>query len=287
MVCASLTTFRYVVLDKQVIDYPQASLARPDMKGQHDVYNRVMTRDNIAVVAFLENRDTGSRLIVVNTHLYWDPQYRDVKVVQATLLVEEVQKLAEKYAKHPPTPDKDKIRFRFADIDKEGDDTVEEVAREPVPSMSYNSAAEIPMVICGDFNSKPESGVHELLTTGNLAANHKDLGTFKYGDISKHGVHHPFSLKSSYGNIGELPFTNYTPPFTGVLDYIFYTTNALTCTGLLGEVDKEYLTRVPGFPNVHYPSDHLLLMSEFKAKPRKERKVTEVDFGPQKENRRN
>lgn len=144
------------------------------------------------------------------------------------------------------------------------------------------------MVMAGDFNSTPKSGVYELLTTGHLPGNHKDLGTYKYGDISKHGVRHAFGLKSSYGNIGELPFTNYTPGFTGVLDYVMYSTSSLNCTGLLGEVDPEYLKRVPGFPNLHYPSDHLLLQSEFKGKaPRKERKVTEVDFGPQKENRRN
>jgi CCR4-NOT transcription complex subunit 6 len=66
-----------------------------------------------------------------------------------------------------------------------------------------------------------------------------------------------------------------------------YSTSSLNCTGLLGEVDPEYLKRVPGFPNLHFPSDHLLLQAEFKGKVRKERKVTEVDFGPGKENRRN
>jgi CCR4-NOT transcription complex subunit 6 len=269
-----------------MIDFSHLAIAKPDMKGQHDVYNRVMPRDNIGVVVFLENRDTGSRLIVVNTHLYWDQNYRDVKVVQTTILMEEVTKLAEKYAKHPPTPDKDKMRFRYSNEDKEGDDGEEVVVAPPVPSMSYERGTDIPMIVAGDFNSTVRSGVYQLLTTGHLPGDHKDLGSYKYGDISRHGARHTFGLKSSYGSINELPFTNYTPGYTGVLDYILYSTGSLSVTGVLGEVDPVYLRRVPGFPNQHYPSDHLLLHAEFKGRAaRKERKVTEVDFGPQKERR--
>jgi len=161
------------------------------------------------------------------------------------------------------------------------------VIQAPVaPSVEYSDPASIPLVLCGDFNSTVGSGPYDLITSGQLASNHPDLGNYKYGNFTRDGMKHQFSLKSSYNEIGELPFTNYTPGFTGVLDYIFYSTNALEVTGLLGKVDQNYLERVPGFPNVHYPSDHLALQSEFKVKGRKkERKVTEVDFGPQKDRR--
>jgi len=152
--------------------------------------------------------------------------------------------------------------------------------------MEYSTAAAIPLVLCGDFNSKPGSGVYDLITSGQLPGGHEDLGEFKYGSFTKDGMKHQFSLKSSYSHIGELPFTNYTPDFTGVIDYVMYSTNALQVTALLGGVDPEYLQRVPGFPNIHFPSDHLALLSEFVVKGKKEpRKVTEVDFGPQRERR--
>ena len=54
---------KYILLDKQCINYSREAISRADMKGEHDVYNRVMPRDHVAVVAFLENRTTGSRLI--------------------------------------------------------------------------------------------------------------------------------------------------------------------------------------------------------------------------------
>jgi CCR4-NOT transcription complex subunit 6 len=90
---------------------------------------------------------------------------------------------------------------------------------------------------------------------------------------------HPFSLKSSYSTIGELPFTNYTPDFKEVIDYVWFSSNSLSVAGLLGEVDTDYMKRVPGFPNYHFPSDHLALWVEFVVKGKKERKQVEADFG--------
>jgi len=53
----------------------------------------------------------------------------------------------------------------------------------------------------------------------------------------------------------------------------------LSVAGLLGEVDTDYMKRVPGFPNYHFPSDHLALWVEFVVKGKKERKQVEADFG--------
>jgi len=278
---------RYIILDKQIIDFANTAINRPDMKGEHDIFNRVMPRDNIAVVTFFENRLTGSRIIVVNAHIYWDPAFKDVKLVQVAILMEQLSKLAEKYAKWPALTDKTLLRNSVLNDGDEGD--VENVSQaEPAPSMQYMSGSQIPLIICGDFNSTADSGVYDLLAHGTLASTHSDLANRGYGNFTRDGMTHPFSLKSSYSNVGELSFTNYTPGFTGVIDYIWYSTNALQVTGLLGEVDKEYLQRVPGFPNYHFPSDHLALLAEFSVKGRKEAKKvhTEPDFGPQRDNRK-
>ena len=34
------------------------------------------------------------------------------------------------------------------------------------------ASADIPMVVCGDFNSEPGSAAHSLLATGRVDANH-------------------------------------------------------------------------------------------------------------------
>jgi CCR4-NOT transcription complex subunit 6 len=235
--------------------------------------NRVWQRDDIATVVFLENRVTGSRLIVVNTHMYWDPAFKDVKLIQAAVLMEELSKLSEKYAKFPPA--KNKQVFRFSD-------SKDDPLPEPGPSLSYASGSQIPTIITGDFNSAVGSAVYDLLTKKGMDADHSDLGGRDYGVFSREGMSHHFTLKSSYAPIEEdMPFTNYVPHFRDVLDWIWYSNNTLRVTGLLGEIDPEYLKRVPGFPNFHFPSDHISIVAEFKVeKQRGAQKVVEADFGP-------
>ena len=85
-----------------------------------------------------------------------------------------------------------------------------------------------------------------------------------YGNYTTEGLTHRLKLRSAYSAIGELPFTNYTPGFKGVIDYIWYSANALNVTNLLGPVDEDYINKqVVGFPNAHFPSDHLRASDSF------------------------
>ena len=260
---------KYICLGKEVIDFAKVAISRPDMKGEHDLFNRVMTKDHIAIINFFENRQTGSRFIVVNAHIFWDPLFEDVKLVQVAILMEQIGYFAEKWSKHPPCSDK--TAFRLSEMDGESKSTSPERAATPGPSVEYFSASQIPLLICGDFNSGADSGVYELITQGSVAPDHYHFGDRKYGNFTRDGIAHQFSMKSAYNGTEELSFTNYTPNFSGVLDYIWYSTNALQVRGVLGDVDLEYLRRVPGFPNYHFPSDHLPIKAEFSVKARKER----------------
>lgn len=267
---------KYILLDKQLINFGQTAVRRPDAKGQDDIYNRLWQKDHIAVVVFLENRQTGARFMVVNAHLYWDPAFKDVKLIQTAILMEEITKLSDGYAKWPACTDKTAFRFSEAESGSENAPVV-----EPAPSMEYAKGDQIPLLMCGDFNSNPGSAAYNLIANGHLPESHPDLEKRLYGNLSRIGMTHPFKLKSAYGSIGELSFTNYTPDFIDILDYVWYSSNTLHVSALLGEVDKEYLRRVPGFPNFHFPSDHIALFAEFTVKGKKG-KVVEADFGPQR-----
>ena len=271
---------KYILLDKHLIDFQSIAINRPDMKGQQDVFNRIMPRDQMAVLTFFENRATGSRLIVANGHLFWDPQYPDVKLVQTAILMDQINKQAEKYARWPAQ--KDKKQYKMPD---ELDETPSEPLPEPAPSMEYSSSTQLPLLICVDLNSTEDSSVYDLLSNGRVGADHPDLAGYSYGNLTRDGIEHPFSLRSAYSHLDSGPdavtFTNYTPTFMDVIDHIFFSTNALEVVSLLGGVDPEYMKRVPGFPNYHFPSDHLSLAAEFSVKARKEKKsLPEPDFGP-------
>lgn len=254
---------KFVLLDKQLVDFANIAINRSDMKNQSDIFNRVMPRDHIAIVTFFENRMDGSRLIVVNVHTFANPAYADVKTIQTAILMEYLAKLSEKYARWPAC--KDKTRYKLSSDESPQDPPEEE--EEPQPSMVYSSGTALPLFVVGDFNSEKGSGVHTLLSTGSIPGAHPDLEGFSYGNFTREGIVHPFSLRSAYagleGTVDELGWTNYTPGFTGVLDYIWYGSNCFDVKSVLGGWDKEYLTRVPGFPHWHFPSDHLSLLAEF------------------------
>ncbi|KAJ3205676.1 Glucose-repressible alcohol dehydrogenase transcriptional effector [Entophlyctis luteolus] len=87
---------------------------------------------------------------------------------------------------------------------------------------------------------------------------------YTYGAYTREGVSHTFDLESAYASVGELDFTNFTPGFRCVIDYVWYTRNSLAVTHVLGNVDREYLSGerngVVGFPHPHHPSDHVPIM---------------------------
>jgi CCR4-NOT transcription complex subunit 6 len=259
---------KYILLDKMLIDFANTAINRPDMKGEHDTFNRVMPRDHIAVAIFLENRMTGSRMIVVNAHIFWDPVFADVKLVQVAILMEQISKQADKWSKLAPC--KEKLASRKSQANGEADvECSEEPTAEPGSSLEYGSGPEIPLIMCGDFNSDSTTGVYELITTGSVPGDHCDMSNRSYGNFTRDGMAHPFKLRSAYNTQEELSFTNYTPNFSGVIDYIWYSHPSLQVRELLGNVDDEYLRRVPGFPNHHFPSDHIALKADFGVKQSK------------------
>lgn len=71
-------------------------------------------------------------LCVANTHLFWNPEYAHVKLAQAHALLEEAKMFL------------GEMKKKF-------------------------SLTKIPLIICGDFNSLPQSEVYNLFTTGEAS----------------------------------------------------------------------------------------------------------------------
>lgn len=120
------------------------------------------------------------------------------------------------------------------------------------------------LVVCGDFNSLPNSSLYEMYSTGGLRPNSKDLMGLPYEPYSSKGFTHGLCLKDSYSFV-NMGFTNYTPGFAGVIDYIWHN-EKLRPVCSLGPIDEEYVSKIVGLPTHHYPSDHLILVTQFKCK---------------------
>ena len=105
--------------------------ARADSGSQLDARTR-LERDCVGIVAQLALRSAAPlgaaapRLVVANTHLYWDPAFADVKLAQAEHMLRRIS------------------LFRS--------------------DAAARCGAQPPVVFGGDFNSLPASEVHALLT---------------------------------------------------------------------------------------------------------------------------
>ena len=214
---------------------------RPELRKTEDIFNRVMVKDNVAVIARFEVIETGRKFIVANAHLHWDPEFKDVKLVQTAVLLEDIAKLAKEWSS------------------KEGGD------------------GRIPTFICGDFNSTPDSGVYELMSNGFVPHNHSDFMNYQYGPFTEEGLSHSLQLQSAYTK--ELEFTNWTPTFKGIIDYIWYSSHSVNVVGVLGGIDKDYIGKTVGFPNWHHPSDHIPILSQFRFRNINLDKSKRDDFG--------
>ncbi|GAU15786.1 hypothetical protein TSUD_236020 [Trifolium subterraneum] len=177
-----------------------------------------LKRDCVGILAAFKFKGPSRQfLIVANTHLYWDPEWADVKLAQAKYLLSRLS------------------QFKTLVSDK------------------YECIPEV--IVAGDFNSQPGDMVYQYLISGNPSS---ELTTDYIEE-------RPIPLSSVYASTrGEPPFTNYTPGFTGTLDYIlFFPSDYIKPISYLELPDSEAADIVGGLPNFSHPSDHLPIGAEF------------------------
>ncbi|GLT96229.1 hypothetical protein SLE2022_138700 [Rubroshorea leprosula] len=154
------------------------------------------------------------------------------------------------------------------------------------------ASADIPMLVCGDFNSVPGSAPHALLAMGKIDPMHPDLALDPLGILRPHSkLSHQLPLVSAYSSLARVGvglgleqqkrrmdpstneplFTNCTRDFIGTLDYIFYTADSLAVESLLELLDEDSLRKDTALPSPEWSSDHIALLAEFRCMPRHRR----------------
>ena len=81
---------------------------------------------------------------------------------------------------------------------------------------------DTPVILCGDFNSEPDSAVYELISHGSITQSHPELQAASRGHESilpdLHNITHTLDLTSmmaTVNNGNEPAFTNFTGKFKG------------------------------------------------------------------------
>lgn len=128
----------------------------------------------------------------------------------------------------------------------------------------------LPLIICGDFNSTPDTAVYDLLARQSVHHGHPDVNV-ETGDgvpnvlPDAHNITHSFQLGSAYQTVvGDEPVhTNYTVNFKGVLDYIWYSVPNLRPLSTAPIPDESILTRNgEALPSTEFSSDHIMMISD-------------------------
>jgi len=125
---------------------------------------------------------------------------------------------------------------------------------------------DVALMICGDFNSEPDSAVYEFLSEGAIQSDRPELESDDNLRVlpDLHHIAHSIELASMMEATGSEPlFTNYTVNFKGTLDYIWYTPSRLRVMAVSNIPSESDLISsevgLEGLPSANYPSDHLML----------------------------
>lgn len=124
---------------------------------------------------------------------------------------------------------------------------------------------DAPIIVCGDFNSEPDSAVYEFIEDGSIERHYpaiEDMDTLRVLP-SLRSLTHSLELNSMMSSAmgGEPQFTNYTANFRGTLDYVWYTPGRIRVLSAATVPDEQSLAEVcgEGLPSANYPSDHVML----------------------------
>jgi CCR4-NOT transcription complex subunit 6 len=144
-----------------------------------------------------------------------------------------------------------------------------------------NKYPNLPVVLCGDLNSTPNSNVIKYVykkapeVSINLRGDHAKNKKF----MEQLWTENPnkLDLRSAYdvykvSNVNDYKdyadnhpdFSVYTHEFIGTLDYIFYSQKDIEVVELLKLPTHDHEVKAQKLPNAKYPSDHLKIGARFK-----------------------
>eukprot|EP00439_Symbiodinium_sp_Y106_P084302 s177_g25.t1 len=134
-----------------------------------------------------------------------------------------------------------------------------------IKSIQTTTRGNMPTLVCGDFNSTPDSAVYDYFRRGQVRENHEDLKKDPCGLIRQLTLQHNVALATAYETctMKEATFTNYTEDFKGTLDYIWFTPDNISVLAISQVDDEAELSKETALPSSTRPSDHVSLVATF------------------------
>nr|XP_002119497.1 2',5'-phosphodiesterase 12 [Ciona intestinalis] len=181
----------------------------------------VLQRGSCVLLAVLQSVDAPHRhLVLANTHLFWHPRALNIRLIQMGIILNLV---------------KEKMKTTSASLPEGG---------------------VVTPIICGDLNSKPASGLCDLMQDGNIPTNHADW--YSGGITNYHGGDWSLSHDMKFVSAcGKPTYTNYVTGFSDCLDYIYIDPRMLGIKQVVPHPPHHLVTMHTAIPCVTSPSDHI------------------------------
>ena len=142
---------------------------------------------------------------------------------------------------------------------------------QELESFVMSRGSNVPLIVCGDLNSTPDTAAYDLLSRQAVHPGHPDVNLKSKDDAIPRilpdcrSLTHSFNFGSAYSTVmGQEPsYTNYTVNFKGVLDYIWYSMQHLRPLSTVPIPDEDELTKFgKGLPSTMHSSDHIMLVAD-------------------------
>ncbi|XP_045511481.1 2',5'-phosphodiesterase 12 [Colias croceus] len=189
---------------------------------------RLLDRSSVASATILHSLDNEKEILIVgNTHLYFHPDADHIRLIQGGIVIHWLQTILK--------------LLQTEHTDK-----------------------RISIILCGDFNSDPSSGIYKLYTTGKAPSTLQDWKSNPEEAVSDLSLSQDIQLGSA---CGTPQYTNFTEGFADCLDYIYYDTSNLEVVQVVPFPSVEELKAHTALPSIVFPSDHIAVVSDIKFKP--------------------
>lgn len=86
----------FQMVEQKNIEFQKIISEDPRFNQFEELMLRNMGKDNVSTIVLLE-KITSDKMIVVNTHLHWDPELPEVKFLQILVLMKEIERFKSKY----------------------------------------------------------------------------------------------------------------------------------------------------------------------------------------------
>jgi mRNA deadenylase 3'-5' endonuclease subunit Ccr4 len=133
--------------------------------GGADKNNNKYIKNNVALSVVLSNLESKTDILVSTCHVNWNPSLPDVKLAQVQYILQRLAKLQHQQQELKQQPESVSDQEPDPERQQEGN---QQLHASTSTTSSSDEVLPLPTILCGDFNSFPNSEIYNLGTLPSL-----------------------------------------------------------------------------------------------------------------------